>query len=81
MFFIIEKSVKNTFNSVIIIQIMEAQKIVNLLNGSDNENSKFATKKWYVIDSEGKGNYLSDKVEFLTSSLESSLLIILMHIF
>ena len=23
---------------------METQKIVNLLNGSDNENSKFATK-------------------------------------
>ena len=33
---------------------METQKIVNLLNGSDNENSKFATKKWYVIDSESK---------------------------
>ena len=31
---------------------MGTQKIVNLLNGSDNENSKFATKKWYVIDSE-----------------------------
>ena len=35
---------------------METQKIVNLLNGSDNENSKFATKKWY-IDNESKGNY------------------------
>ena len=31
---------------------METQKIVNLLNVSDNENSTFATKKWYVIDSE-----------------------------
>ena len=31
---------------------METQKIVNLLNGSDNENSKFATEKWYIIDSE-----------------------------
>ena len=31
---------------------METQKIVNLLNGSDNEDSKRATKKWYVIDSE-----------------------------
>ena len=53
---------------------METQKIVNLLNGSDNENSKFATKKWYVIDSESKGNY-SDKneIKFLTSSLESNL--------
>ena len=36
---------------------METQKIVNLLNNSENEYSKFATKKWYVIDSESKGNY------------------------
>ena len=36
---------------------METEKIVNLLNGSDNENTKFATKKWYIIDSEAKGNY------------------------
>ena len=36
---------------------METQKIVNLLSGSNNENSKFATKKWYVIDSESKGVY------------------------
>ena len=36
---------------------METQKIINLLNGSDNENSKFATKKWYVIDTESKVNY------------------------
>ena len=34
---------------------METQKIVNLLNGSNNENSKFATKKWYVIDIKSKG--------------------------
>ena len=33
---------------------METQKIVNLLNGSDNEYAKSATKKWYVIDSESK---------------------------
>ena len=53
---------------------MEAQKILNLLNGSENENSKFATKKWYIIDSESKGNYLPDnEIKFLTSSLESSL--------
>ena len=31
---------------------METQKIVNLLNGSDNENSKFTTETWYIIDSE-----------------------------
>ena len=53
---------------------METQKIVNLLNDSNNENSKFATKKWYVIDSEAKGNYSDEnEIKFLTSSLESSL--------
>ena len=53
---------------------METQKIVNLLNDSNNENSKFATKKWYVIDSESKGNYSHENpIKFLTSSLESSL--------
>ena len=36
---------------------METQKIVNLLNSSENEYSKCATKKWYIIDSESKGNY------------------------
>ena len=53
---------------------METQKIVNLLNVSDNENSKLATKKWYVIDSKSKGVYShKDEIKFLTSSLESSL--------
>ena len=53
---------------------METQKIVNLLSSSDNENSKFATQKWYIIDSESKSNYLTDnEIEFLTSSLESNL--------
>ena len=53
---------------------METQKVVNLLNGSDNEKSKFATKKWHVIDSESKGNYSHpDPIKFLTKSIESSL--------
>ena len=38
---------------------METQKIVNLLNGSDNDHSKFATK--------------NDEIKFLTRSIESSL--------
>ena len=33
------------------------QKIVNLLDSSENEYSKFATKKWYIVDSQSKGNY------------------------
>ena len=54
---------------------METQKIVNLLNDSDNENPKFATKKkWYVIDSESGGIYSdANQIKFLTDSLESSL--------
>ena len=54
---------------------METQKIINLFDGSvKNENSKFATKKWYLIYSESKGNYSHEKsMKFLTSLLETSL--------
>ena len=45
-----------------------------MLNSSENEYSKLATKKWYIIDSETKGNYSHENpIKFLTSSLESSL--------
>ena len=78
IFFIIGKSEETTFNfsqnSVTIIKIMETRKIVNLLNDSNNENSKFATKKWYVIDSESKGVYShKNPIKLFTGSLESSL--------
>ena len=53
---------------------METKKIVNLLNSSENEYSKFATEKWYVIDSESKGGYSHhDPIKFLTKSIASSL--------
>ena len=53
---------------------METQKIINLLNVSDNENSKFATKKWYIMDNESNGNYSHyDSIKCLTKSIESSL--------
>ena len=48
--------------------------MLTLLKGSENENSKFATNKWYVIDSESKGTYSNpDPIKFLAKSLESSL--------
>ena len=49
---------------------METQKIINLLN-----DSKFATKKWYVIDSQiTKGKYKQDDViKFETETIKSSL--------
>ena len=36
---------------------METRKIVNLLNDSDNESSKFATGKWYIINNQDNGQY------------------------
>ena len=36
---------------------METQKIVNLLNDCEELNSKFATKKWHVINDQNNGQY------------------------
>ena len=54
---------------------METQKIINLLNDSSNEESKFATKKWYVIDSQTiKGKYKQgNSIQFETEIIKSSL--------
>ena len=49
-------------------------KIINLLNSSENEYSKFATKRLYIIDSDSKGNYSQENpIKFLTKSIESNL--------
>ena len=78
MFFIIEKSEETTFEFLQkfcehLIK-METQKIVNLLNSSEIGYSKYATKQWYVIDSETKGKHSHENpIKFLTSSLEPSL--------
>ena len=37
---------------------METQKIVNLLEESDDEEvSKFETRKWYIINDQNNGQY------------------------
>ena len=36
---------------------METQKIVNLPNDSENKPSKFATRKWYIINDRNNGKY------------------------
>ena len=54
---------------------METQKIINLLNDSSNEESKFLTKTWYVIDSptaEYKSNQ-KNSIKFKTESIKSRL--------
>ena len=54
---------------------METRKAINLLNDSSNEKSKFATKKWYVIDSQkAKGKYdQSNSIKFKTEGIKWSL--------
>ena len=54
---------------------METQKIINLLNDSSNEQSKFDTKKCYVRDSERtKGKYKQgNTIKFETETIKSSL--------
>ena len=57
---------------------METQKIVNLLADADNESSKFATRKWYVINDQdnidnGEGNEDSATVKFETKVIKLSL--------
>ena len=49
--------------------------MINLLNDSSNEESKFVTKKWYVIDRQTtKGKYKQvDVVKFETETTKSNL--------
>ena len=51
---------------------METQKIIISLNDSSNEESKFATKKWYVIASQTtKGKYKQDDtIKFETETIK-----------
>ena len=62
---------------------METQKIINLLNDSSNEESKFATKKWYVIDSETQKANTSKAIllNLKQKLLNQVFVIILMHLF
>ena len=54
---------------------METWKIINLLNDSSNEEPKFATKKWYVIDIQTtNGKYKQcDTIKFETETIKLSL--------
>ena len=54
---------------------METHKIINLLNDLSNEESKFATKKQYVIDSQtARDKYnQNNSIKFEAESIKSSL--------
>ena len=57
---------------------METQKILNLLNNSNNEYSKFATRKWYIINDQnngqyGRGNENDSTIKFETKVIKPNL--------
>ena len=57
---------------------METQKILNLLNASDNEYSTFATRKWHVINDQnntkyGEGNKNDSSIKFVIKDIKSNL--------
>ena len=87
MFFNIEKSDETTFeftkNATAVVWFwpcikLDTQKIVNLSGEVDNESSKFATRKWYVINDQnntdyGEGNESGTTVKFETKVIKSNL--------
>ena len=53
---------------------MEYQKIINLLDKTPNQPSKFRTKSWVEINDNARGRYNSNsQIKFKTSLLNSSL--------
>ena len=53
---------------------IEAQKFANLLGDANNESSKFATRKWYVIIYLNNTDYDNDPtVKFETKVIKSNL--------
>ena len=80
MFFIIEKSEETTFefsqNAATVVWFwlrikMETQKIVNLLGDANNESSKFATRKWCVINDQNNTDYGEENENGKTVKLET----------
>ena len=57
---------------------METQKIVNLLNDSENEFPKFPKRKWYIISDRnnrqfGRGNEYDSTIKFKTKVIKPGL--------
>ena len=85
VFFIIEKPEKTSFwlfikfcSCCLTFIKMETQKVVSLLNDSDNESSKFATRKWYIINDQnkreyGEGNENDSSIKFETKDIKSNI--------
>ena len=54
--------------------MMEYQKIINLLDNTPNQPTKFRTKNWIEINDDSHGMYnTNSQIKFKTSMLRSSL--------
>ena len=53
---------------------METQKILHLLNDSNNESSKFETRKWYIINDQNNGKYGRGNKNDSTNKFETKVL-------
>ena len=52
---------------------MEYQKIINLINDTTNQPSKFRTKNWVEINHESRGTFnVNSQIKFKTTMLKSS---------
>ena len=52
---------------------MEYQRIINLLDDTRNEPSKFRTRNWVEINDQSKGKYDNSNIRFKTSMIRSNL--------
>ena len=52
---------------------MEYQKIINLLDDTTNQPSKFRTRDWVEINDESKVRYDNSNIRFKTSMISSNL--------
>ena len=52
---------------------MDHQKIINLLDDTTNQPSKFSTRNWVEINDESKERYDNSNIRFKTSLIKSNL--------
>ena len=52
---------------------MEHQKIINLLDDTTNQSSKFRARNWVEINDESKWKYVNNSIRFKTSTMRSDL--------
>ena len=52
---------------------MEYQKIINLLDNTSSQPSKFRTRNWVEINDELRGTYTGNNIKFKTTMLRCNL--------